>query len=139
MAESQSLAWAQDRFSGSELELVQRAYDQAMAAHDGQMRASGEPYVVHSVEVARMLADLGLDHHVVAAGLLHDVVEDSDWTIEDIGRLFDKEVATLVDGVTKLAYIDTMTKMLNRLRPVREIQEAHLQASQIPQPGQYYA
>jgi len=114
VAESQSIAWAQDRFSGSELDLVQRAYDQAIAAHDGQMRASGEPYVIHSVEVARMLAELGLDHHAVAAGLLHDVVEDSDWTIDDIRQLFDKEVATLVDGVTKLAYIDTMTKIGSR-------------------------
>ena len=114
MAESQPLTWAHDRFSGPELELVQRAYDQAILAHDGQMRASGEPYVIHSVEVARMLADLGLDHHAVAAGLLHDVVEDTDWTIDDIRQLFDKEVATLVDGVTKLAYIDTMTKIGSR-------------------------
>jgi GTP pyrophosphokinase len=114
VAESQPLTWAHDRFSGPELELVQRAYDQAILAHDGQMRASGEPYVIHSVEVARMLADLGLDHHAVAAGLLHDVVEDTDWTIDDIRQLFDKEVATLVDGVTKLAYIDTMTKIGSR-------------------------
>jgi RelA/SpoT family (p)ppGpp synthetase len=114
VVEIQPLAWAQDRFSGSDLELVQRAYDQAILAHDGQMRASGEPYVIHSVEVARMLADLGLDHHAVAAGLLHDVVEDTEWTIDDIRQLFDKEVASLVDGVTKLAYIDTMTKIGSR-------------------------
>jgi len=99
------------KFSGPELELVQRAYEQAVFAHDGQIRASGEPYVIHCVEVARMLADLGLDHHAVAAGLLHDVVEDTDWTVDDIRRRFDAEVARLVDGVTKLAYIDTMSKM----------------------------
>jgi GTP pyrophosphokinase len=99
------------KFSGPELELVQRAYEQAVFAHNGQIRASGEPYVIHCVEVARMLADLGLDHHAVAAGLLHDVVEDTDWTVEDIRRRFDAEVARLVDGVTKLAYIDTMSKM----------------------------
>jgi GTP pyrophosphokinase len=110
----QSLTWAVQKFSGPDLELVQRAYEQAVFAHDGQMRASGEPYVVHCVEVARMLADLGLDHHAVAAGLLHDIVEDTDWTIDDIRKRFDAEVARLVDGVTKLAYIDTMSKMGSR-------------------------
>ena len=61
-----------------------------------------------------MLADLGLDHHAVAAGLLHDVVEDTHWTVDDVRRRFDDEVAMLVDGVTKLAYIDTMSKMGSR-------------------------
>lgn len=58
-----------------------------------------------------MLAELGLDHHAVAAGLLHDIVEDTDWTVADLRTRFDEEVARLVDGVTKLAYIDTMSKM----------------------------
>jgi RelA/SpoT family (p)ppGpp synthetase len=70
--------------------------------------------VVHSVEVARILAELGLDYHAVAAGFLHDVVEDTDWTIADVSQRFDEEVAKLVDGVTKLAYIDTMSKMGSR-------------------------
>jgi GTP pyrophosphokinase len=114
VTDAQPLAWAARKFSGADLDLVQRAYDQAVLAHDGQMRASGEPYVVHCVEVAHMLADLGLDHHAVAAGLLHDVVEDTDWTVEDVRQGFDGEVARLVDGVTKLAYIDTMSKMGSR-------------------------
>ncbi len=114
MTDADPLVWAAQKFNGSELELVQRAYQQAVVAHDGQMRASGEPYVVHCVEVARILGDLGLDHHAVAAGLLHDVVEDTDWTIDDVRRGFDEEVARLVDGVTKLAYIDTMSKMGSR-------------------------
>ncbi len=114
MTDADPLAWAAQRFNGSELELIKRAYEQAVLAHDGQTRASGEPYVVHSVEVARMLGDLGLDHHAVAAGLLHDVVEDSDLTIDDVRKRFDAEVARLVDGVTKLAYIDTMSKMGSR-------------------------
>lgn len=114
MTDAQPLAWAAEKFNGSELDLVQQAYEQAVLAHDGQMRASGEPYVVHCVEVARMLAELGLDHHAVAAGLLHDVVEDTDWTIDDVRQRFDEEVAKLVDGVTKLAYIDTMSKMGSR-------------------------
>jgi len=112
--EVQLLDWAAEKFSGPELELVQRAYQQAVLAHDGQMRASGQPYIVHCVEVARLLAELGLDHHAVAAGLLHDVVEDTDWTVEDVRRHFDDEIAYLVDGVTKLAYIDTMSKMGSR-------------------------
>ena len=111
VVEDQSLAWAEEKFGGPELDLVQRAYEQALIAHDGQTRASGEPYVRHCIEVARMLAELGLDHHAVAAGLLHDIVEDTDWTVADLRTRFDEEVARLVDGVTKLAYIDTMSKM----------------------------
>jgi GTP pyrophosphokinase len=109
--DDQSLAWAEAKFGGPELDLVRRAYEQALVAHDGQTRASGEPYVRHCIEVAHMLADLGLDHHAVAAGLLHDIVEDTDWTVDDLRARFDEEVARLVDGVTKLAYIDTMSKM----------------------------
>ncbi len=114
MAETQVLDWAAEKFSGPELDLVHRAYEHAVRAHDGQMRASGEPYVVHSVEVARLLAELGLDHHAVAAGLLHDVVEDTEWTVDDLRERFDAEIAYLVDGVTKLAYIDTMSKATGR-------------------------
>ena len=114
MAEEHPLGWAAEKFTGPDLELVRVAYEQATLAHDGQMRASGEPFVVHCLEVARMLADLGLDHHAVAAGLLHDVVEDTHWTVDDVRRRFDDEVAMLVDGVTKLAYIDTMSKMGSR-------------------------
>jgi len=108
------IEWAAKHFGGSELELVKRAYEQAVLAHDGQMRASGEPYVVHSVEVARMLAELKLDYQAVAAGFLHDVVEDTDWTVEEVGERFGADVAKLVDGVTKLAYIDTMSQMGKR-------------------------
>ena len=106
--------WAAEHFGGSELEVVERAYVQAASAHDGQMRVSGESYVVHCVEVARMLAALGLDYHTVAAGLLHDVVEDTKWTVDDVRERFDAEVAGLVDGVTKLGYIDTISKMDTR-------------------------
>ena len=114
MSESGPLDWATEYFHGGELMLVERAYEQALLAHDGQKRASGEPYVDHCVAVARMLAELGLDHRTVVAGLLHDVVEDTDWTVQDVSKQFDDEVARLVDGVTKLAYIDTMSKMGRR-------------------------
>ena len=112
--DERQIEWATEFFSGGELEVVRSAYEQAATAHDGQMRASGEPFVVHSVEVGRMLAKLGLDYRAVAAGLLHDVVEDTDVTISDLRHRFDNEVDNLVDGVTKLAYIDTMTKMGSR-------------------------
>ena len=114
MADVGPLVWAVEKYSGSELEVVQQAYEQAIKAHDGQMRVSGEPYVIHCVEVARILAELGLDSHAVAAGLLHDIVEDTDWTVADVRKYFGGEVARLVDGVTKLAYIDTMSKMGSR-------------------------
>ncbi len=114
MADARPLAWAAEKYSGSELELVEQAYERAVMAHDGQMRVSGEPYVVHCVEVARILADLGLDSDTVAAALLHDIVEDTEWTVGDVRQHFDAEVAKLVDGVTKLAYIDTMSKMGSR-------------------------
>jgi GTP pyrophosphokinase len=113
-ADGRLIEWASQTFNGGELELVKSAYEQAVAAHDGQTRASGEPYVIHCVEVARMLAELGLDHQAVAAGLLHDVVEDTSWTVDDVRKRFDAEVASLVDGVTKLAYIDTMSQMGSR-------------------------
>jgi GTP pyrophosphokinase len=108
------MEWASEYFGGSELEMVKRAYEQAQVAHDGQTRVSGEPYVVHCVEVARLLAGLGLDYRAVTAGLLHDVVEDTTWTVDDVRERFDAEVAKLVDGVTKLAYIDTISKMGER-------------------------
>jgi GTP pyrophosphokinase len=108
------MEWASEYFGGNELEMVKRAYEQAVMAHDGQTRVSGEPYVVHCVEVARMLAGLGLDYRAVAAGLLHDVVEDTSWTVDDVRRRFDAEIAKLVDSVTKLGYIDTMSKMGSR-------------------------
>ena len=84
---------------------VEKACEYATAAHDGQFRKSGEPYIIHPLEVACNLADLELDIESIVAGLLHDVVEDTDYTLEDIERLFNKEVALLVDGVTKLGKI----------------------------------
>jgi RelA/SpoT family (p)ppGpp synthetase len=120
VVEVRPIDWAAEYFGGSELELVKRAYEQAVLAHDGQLRASGEPYVIHSIEVARMLAELKLDVQAVAAGFLHDVVEDTDWTVEAVRERFGAEVAQLVDGVTKLAYIDTMSQMGSRDMEERE-------------------
>jgi GTP diphosphokinase / guanosine-3',5'-bis(diphosphate) 3'-diphosphatase len=92
---------------GSEAQdCILRAYARAEAAHSGQKRASGEAYIVHCLAVAGILSDLNLDPAAIAAGLLHDVVEDSLTTVKDLEIEFGKEVATLVDAVTKLARFD---------------------------------
>jgi GTP diphosphokinase / guanosine-3',5'-bis(diphosphate) 3'-diphosphatase len=84
-------------------ELLLRAYRFGEKAHRGQVRNSGEPYITHSVEVAKILAGLQLDSVTVACGLLHDVVEDTSFAIADVEREFGKEIASIVDGLTKIA------------------------------------
>ncbi len=104
------------------LELIAKAYRFAAAAHEGQLRRSGEPYLVHPVAVAVILAELGLDDVTLAAALLHDAVEDTGATVESVTADFGAEVAAIVDGVTKLDRVSfdsreaqqaaTMRKML---------------------------
>src|SRR6188508_910355 len=89
----------------ADLELLRRAYVFSAFEHKGQVRHSGEPYMVHPLEVADFLADLRLDAVTIAAGLLHDVVEDTLTTIERIEELFGPEVAHVVEGVTKISTI----------------------------------
>lgn len=84
---------------------VQKACDYAEKAHEGQVRQSGEPYFIHPIQVAGILAELRMDPHTVATGFLHDVVEDTDVTLEDLENEFGADVAMLVDGVTKLGKI----------------------------------
>ncbi|GAA4896325.1 GTP pyrophosphokinase [Stackebrandtia albiflava] len=86
----------------TDVRLLQRAYDTAERLHEGQFRKSGDPYITHPLAVASILAELGMDTTTLVAALLHDTVEDTDYTIEDVQRDFDGEVALLVDGVTKL-------------------------------------
>ena len=83
--------------------LIRRAYETASAAHEGQLRGSGEPYVTHPVEVTYYLATLQMDAETLAAALLHDVPEDTDYTLAELEKRFGREVARLVDGVTKLS------------------------------------
>jgi guanosine-3',5'-bis(diphosphate) 3'-pyrophosphohydrolase len=91
-------------------DLIQRAYDYSFKMHAGQTRKSGQPYIVHPVSVAAIIADLRLDAASVCAGLLHDVVEDTLATTEDLTKEFGAEVAELVDGVTKLSKINFTSK-----------------------------
>ena len=84
-------------------DLLGRAYRFSAAAHAGQTRLSGEPFVTHCVEVAKILAELQLDSVTVACGLIHDVVEDTKITVADVEREFGKEIASIVDGLTKIA------------------------------------
>ncbi|MCP5034743.1 MAG: HD domain-containing protein, partial [Actinomycetia bacterium] len=85
-----------------QIDVVSRAYRMAAKAHAPQRRKSGEPYIVHPLAVARIVADLGLDEMTVASALLHDAVEDTRIELDDIQRAFGSDVATIVDGVTKL-------------------------------------
>jgi GTP diphosphokinase / guanosine-3',5'-bis(diphosphate) 3'-diphosphatase len=85
-----------------DIALIEKAYKKADQMHEGQLRKSGEAYLIHPIEVAKILADLGMDENTIVAGLLHDAVEDTPYTTKDIKRDFGEEVALLVDGVTKL-------------------------------------
>ena len=87
------------------MEMIQKAYDLANNAHRGVCRRSGEPYICHPLAVARLVLDLGMDTESIAAALLHDVVEDTPTTLDDLKAAFGEEVALLVDGVTKLTKI----------------------------------
>ena len=86
----------------SDFTLVERAFRLAREAHEGQMRKSGEPYIVHPLKTALILAELELDRETIAAGILHDIIEDTSYTYADLKTMFSEEVANLVDGVTKL-------------------------------------
>src|SRR5262245_24702123 len=97
-------------FPSADLPLVRRAYQFAAQAHDGQTRKSGDPYVTHPLAVAEIIAELKLDIASVCAGLLHDCVEDTTATVEQLTTLFGKEIAFLVDGVTKLGKLPWSTK-----------------------------
>jgi GTP diphosphokinase / guanosine-3',5'-bis(diphosphate) 3'-diphosphatase len=104
------LAVLPETYSIPDRELVQRAYRVAEEAHRGQTRVSGEPYVSHCVAVARILADLGVPPEVVAAGLLHDTVEDTSITLEDIRLDFGETITSLVDGTTKLTNLPRVSR-----------------------------
>jgi len=101
------LARAMEAYAGRlDVEMVRAAHDLAVDAHQGQRRASGEPYVTHTIEVATILAGLRLDSASIVAGLIHDTVEDTAITLDDVRERFGEEVATVVDGVTKIGRVE---------------------------------
>ena len=102
-------------------DLLVRAYRFSDVAHAGQVRHSGEPYVSHCVEVARILADLQLDTTTVACGLLHDIVEDTDITVEDVEREFGGEIAQIVDGLTKIANLPMSSREERQVENYRKL------------------
>ena len=91
-------------------ELIGKAFDIAQRLHEGQLRKSGEPYFIHPINVAYILAEMGMDEATIVGGLLHDVVEDTDYTREQLVADFNEEIAILVDGVTKLGTIKFESK-----------------------------
>lgn len=101
--------------------IIKKAYDLACDAHKNQKRESGEPYVTHPIDVAVILAEMGMDTSTIAAGLLHDVIEDTEYTYDDIKSIFNEEIANLVQGVTKLGKIEYKTKEEQQADNVRKM------------------
>lgn len=106
---------------GADVDLIRRAYLFSAIHHRGQTRASGEPYLVHPLEVAEILADMRLDEISVVTGLLHDVVEDTLVDLDTIRSYFGDEVALLVDGLTKIAHISNLSKEKQQAENVRKM------------------
>jgi GTP pyrophosphokinase len=104
-----------------DLTIVKKAYDYSLKHHEGQTRASGEPYLVHPLEVALVLAEMKMDPVAVAAGLLHDSVEDTSVTIADIREEFGEQVAHIVEGVTKISKIDFATREEQQAENLRKM------------------
>ncbi len=102
-------------------EEVKKAYEYASSLHEGQMRQSGEPYISHPLNVAYILAEMHADKDTLCAGLLHDTLEDTDTTKEEIARLFSDDVANMVDGVTKISKLNFSTKQEQNMANTRKI------------------
>src|SRR6476619_2768842 len=104
-----------------DLELIRKAYEFSQKHHAGQTRASGQPYLVHPLEVALVLAEMKMDPVAVAAGLLHDSVEDTVITIVDIRKEFGEQVAHIVEGVTKISQIDFSSREEQQAENLRKM------------------
>jgi len=104
-----------------DMDIISRAYDVAEEMHRNQLRKSGEEYLIHPLAVAEILAELGMDSETIAAGLLHDVIEDTSYTVEDMTRDFGAEVTELVDGVTKLSALKFESKEERQAENLRKM------------------
>ena len=102
-------------------DLINKAYVYAMRAHGNQKRASGDPYFAHPLEVAALLTDLRLDDATIVAAMLHDTIEDTDATREEIDRLFGKDIGALVDGLTKIKKLDLVSKRAAQAENLRKL------------------
>ena len=105
----------------ADTDLIRRAYELADAAHKGQKRVSGEDYIIHPLAVAKILTDLQIDDITISAAILHDVVEDTTHTLDEMRELFGDEVAMLIDGVTKLGRIQYKSKEEQQLESYRKM------------------
>ena len=112
---------AEGRYGEHDLAEIKRAYAFAAQAHEGQLRASGEPYIVHPNMVAQILVEMSMDAPTVQAALLHDVVEDTPYEYGDIKRLFGQEVADIVDGVTKLSRMNFQSREEQQVESLRKM------------------
>ena len=116
------LKQAMDDFGGNyDYDMIKRAFELCVIAHEGQKRVSNEDYYIHPFNVAKIIVSLGMDSQSIAAALLHDVVEDTDATVEDIKEQFDAEVALLVDGVTKIGRLNFSTKEQQQAESLRKM------------------
>ncbi|HWT67337.1 MAG TPA: HD domain-containing protein, partial [Terracidiphilus sp.] len=101
--------------------IIRRAWEFCVQHHSGQMRASGEPYIIHPLQVAEVLAEMKMDSTAIAAGLLHDAVEDTPATSEEIGQMFGDQVAHIVEGVTKIDKIQFANREDRQAENVRKM------------------
>ena len=108
-------------FTPEEVEKIDKAYEFARDAHDGQLRYSGQPYIIHPVSVASILVDLCMDYQSVVAALLHDTVEDTDVSLENVKNVYGEDVAKLVDGVTKLGKVPLSTREEEQAENIRKM------------------
>lgn len=108
-------------YNNEEVEIIRKAYSYAEELHKGQKRQSGEEYITHPLNVAYILADMHADRDTVCAGLLHDTLEDTSITKEDIASIFNKDIANLVDGVTKISKMNFSSKQDQNLANTRKI------------------
>jgi GTP pyrophosphokinase len=115
------LATVHENRPGDDLDIIRKAWAFGMQQHEGQKRASGEPYIIHPLEVGQVLAELKMDSTAIAAGLLHDAVEDTDVTSVEIGKRFGEQVAHIVEGVTKLDKIKFANREDHQAENIRKM------------------
>ena len=110
-----------DNITENERRDIQKAYEIANSAHEGQKRLSGEPYIMHPLSVAIILASLGMDQASIIAALLHDTVEDTSITYDEVKKQFGETIADLVDGVTKIGKVPLQTKEEQQAENIRKM------------------